>query len=174
MTGLTKNSQNEEYEDDTSGPRIRHPSGTPYPKFIFLREKNDIHKLSSAARLYQDIIRYSISPEYNKLQQHEHRQGFKITDIGDWLLDNNQDFFNHYKGSDAKVRDRRKKENVYNRIKKYLANLEKWGLIRGLEKVDPDTRNGQKTWLYGYTELGYIIAWCLEWFKPSQHQKAKK
>ena len=144
MTGLTKKSQNEEYKDDTLGPRIRHPSGTPYPKFIFLREK-DGKTISGAAKLYQDIIHYSISPEYNKLQQEQHGQGFKITHIGDWLLDNNQDFFNHYKGSDAKVRDRRKKENVYNRIKKYLANLEKWDLIRGLEKVEPDTRNGQKT-----------------------------
>jgi hypothetical protein len=95
MTGLMKSTQNKEDEDDALGPKIRHPSGCVFPNVIFLREKHDKTKLSGAARLYQDIIQFSLSREYNKLQQEEHREGFKVTDIGNWLLDNNQDYFNH-------------------------------------------------------------------------------
>ena len=108
MTSSTKSIQSEEnyYKDDNLGPKNRHPPGSAYPNMIFLCEKHDKTKMNGVARLYQDIIQYSLSGEYNKLQQEEQREGFKITDIGNWLL-----------------------SHVSNRIKRYLDNLEKWGLI---------------------------------------------
>jgi phage FluMu protein Com len=177
MTGLVKRTQNKENEDDKFGPKIRHPSGHVFPNVIFLREKHGKTKLSSAARLYQDIIQYSLSEEYDKLKEEEQREGFKVTDIGNWLLDKNQDYFNHYKGSNSKIREKSKLESISKRIKRYLDNLERWGIIRKVRQVDADTYNGTKTWLYGYGRMGVIIAWILKYdhykFDDDRKQKAK-
>jgi hypothetical protein len=131
MTSSTKSIQSEEnyYKDDNLGPKNRHPPGSAYPNMIFLCEKHDKTKMNGVARLYQDIIQYSLSGEYNKLQQEEQREGFKITDIGNWLLDYNHDYVNYYTDSKAKTRGEKKLSHVSNRIKRYLDNLEKWGLI---------------------------------------------
>jgi hypothetical protein len=54
--------------------------------------------------------------------------------------------------------------------------LEKWGIAKRLQEVDAETRNGQKTWLYGYGRVGLIIAWMLEYLDRSDHdgkQEAK-
>ena len=105
MTSIKKQRRhhnNKKEDDDTIGPKIRHPSGPVYLNVIFLRkESNKIEKkieLSGVAKLYQDIIQYSLSSEYKELlqKQEQHRKGFKITDIGYRLLDHNQDYINHY------------------------------------------------------------------------------
>jgi hypothetical protein len=145
---------------DRERPKIRHPSpsGDTYPNIIFLSEKDDTTKLSSAAKLYQDIIRYSISKEYiNKLGK-----TFKITDIIHWVLQNNQDYINFYTDSDSKTPKKVRDDGVSKRIHRYIDNLAKWGLISKLEQLDTDAHNGQKTWIYGYTDYGYIIAWMLK------------
>lgn len=158
----------EEDDDDIKGPKIRHPSGPTYLDIIFLKDESDETKrLSSAARLYQDIIKYSFLTKK--------RPGFKITDIGHWLLKSNQDYVNHYKRSnDNKKTNATKLNGINKRIKRYLENLEQWGLIHKLYRVDSDTRNGLKTWLYNYTHFGYIMAWALVYHYNSEKRNTAK
>jgi hypothetical protein len=75
MTGLNKGKRAK--RDKIIGPRIRHPSGQAHLDIMFKKEEHINTELSSAAQLYQNILEYSISNDYYKLQG-----GFKIRDIG--------------------------------------------------------------------------------------------
>ena len=119
-------------------------------------------------------MRYSISKEYiNKAQKQHERKGFKITDIVRWVLQNNQDYINFYTDSDSKTPKKVRDDGVSKRIQRYIDNLSKWGLISKLEQVDTNAHNGQKTWLYDYTDFGYVIAWMLEYNNDVKKQIAK-
>jgi hypothetical protein len=71
-------------EDDNLGPSIRHPSGDVCLDILYLKEKNDNTKLSSAAKLYQTIMEYVLSKERTQIG------AFKGNDIAYWILDHNQ------------------------------------------------------------------------------------
>jgi hypothetical protein len=161
MTSIKKRTPEQAYEDDTLGPRARHPSGTVYPNLIFSHEHDEV----AVARFYQDMIRYSISHQYREKIQKQKEEGqpngFKIYDIGDWLINHNLDYIDYYSGS--KSRTPRKKNNIYKRVARYLENLEKWLIVKKLQQVDADTRNGTKPWLYGYGRVGNIIAYIFEY-----------
>jgi hypothetical protein len=111
ITDTKKSSiDDEEYdENDIIGPKFRRPSGPIHPKVIFLRERRDKTEMSRGfARLYQDMIRYSILDEYRDILQKQKQQGqpegFKVSNIGRWLLRHNPDFIDYYSGSKSKVR----------------------------------------------------------------------
>ena len=165
MTGLNKEKRAK--RDKIIGPRIRHPSGQVYLDIMFKKEEHINTKLSSETQLYQNILEYSISKDYYKLQG-----GFKIRDIGYWLLKHNPDFRNFY----ANFRKRNTTESnklnaISKRIKRYLHNLEEWGLVERLGKVEAETRNGQHTIIYGYTNFGHIIVSVLEYFHKEQKRE---
>jgi hypothetical protein len=63
----------------------------------------------------------------------------------------------------SRIKDSIKLEGVLKRIKRYLLNLEQWGLIVKSGEVDPDTKNGLKTPLYDYTFFGHVISWTLKY-----------
>jgi hypothetical protein len=156
MTGLNKEKRAK--RDKVKGPRIRHPSGQVYLDVIFKKEEYG-NRLSSAAQLYQNILEYSMSKDYC-----DQKVRFKIRNIGYWLLKHNPDFRDFYANFRKRSTTESNKLNgISKRIKRYLDNLEEWGLIERLGLVDAETRNGQKTVLYGYTNFGYIIACVLEY-----------
>lgn len=138
------------------GPKIRHPSGVAVPSIIFKKEKHDSHELSNAAKLYQTILEFPIS----RLNS----ETFKITNMCYWVLDQNEDYKNYYAGFNSKIRKSIRLESVSKRIKRYLDNLIQWGLIERVEEVDPNTRNGLKTFLYCFTYVGYIIAFAIQYY----------
>jgi hypothetical protein len=55
-------------------------------------------------------------------------------------------------------------ENISKRTKRYLNNLEHWGLVERFAEVDSDIKNGQKTSVYRLTYEGYIVAWAIEYY----------
>jgi hypothetical protein len=139
------------------GSRIRHTSGAVNPNVIFSPE-DDKTKKATVARLYQDMIRYSVSSEYhNKLQE---QKGFKVDDMGRWLLHHNPYLMERYSGQKAKTRETTILDNIRNTIKRYLEHLNKWYIVR---KEDVDAKNGIKTELHRYDRVGLIIAWILEY-----------
>ena len=154
MTGLDNRANQLE---ESTGPRIRHPSGTVYPNVIFMKERHDLNKFGSAAKLYQNILEY--------LPRHNPKKTFKITQMGYWLLQQNDDYRNYYTGSKAHTRASIRLENILKRIKRYFGNLVDWDLIECVAEVDSDTKNGQKTCLYRFTYVGDIVAWALEYYK---------
>ena len=85
--------------------------------------------------------------------------------MGYWVLDQNEDYKKYYAGFNSKIRNSIRLESVLKRIKRYHDNLIRWGLAECVEEVFVDTRNGQKTFLYRFTNLGYIIAWAVEYCK---------
>jgi hypothetical protein len=183
MTSSRKNkktSKKQEKNDDNTkkGPkRNRHPSGDVCLDIIFMKEIDGYkNKLSGYAELYQNLIEYSLSKDYSWSQyEPAGKQGFKTNEIGHWILKHNQDYINHYKGMDSHIKDSIKLDGVLKRIKRYLLNLEQWGLIEKLGEVDPDTNNRLKTPLYHFTYVGYLIAWVLEYdYKPGKRKIARR
>jgi hypothetical protein len=151
MTGF--NNQKDQRKGLT-GPKIRHPSGITYPTIIFMKEKQDLDQLSNAAKLYQNILEYPLS-------KRNPEPTFKITDMGYWVLEQNDDYRNYYLGSHIRMSIRL--ENVLKRIKRYLDSMIRWGLVELVGEVDSNTKNGQKTSLYRFTDVGYIIAYAVEY-----------
>ena len=89
---------------------------------------------------------------------------YKITEIGYWVLEQNEDYKIYYAGFNAKIRNSIRLESVSKRIKRYLDNLIRWGLIEHVAEVDVDTRNGQKTFQYRHTDVGYITAYAIQYY----------
>ena len=127
MTSIKRISADDQ-NDDVLGPKFRHRLGPVNPNVIFSREHD------KAARLYQDIILYSISHQYHDLLQKQKEQGqprgFKVNDIGDWLLDHNPDYIEYYTDSKSRIPKGRRKNNIYKRVIRYLDNLEKWFIVK--------------------------------------------
>ena len=73
----------------------------------------------------------------------------------------NEDYKKYYAGFNSKIRNSIRLESVLKRIKRYHDNLIRWGLAECVAEVDVDTRNGQKTFLYRLTNVGYIIAYAV-------------
>ena len=80
--------------------------------------------------------------------------------MGYWVLEQN-DYRNYYLNSHIRMSIRL--ENVSKRIKRYLDRMIRWGLVELVGEVDSDTKNGQKTFLYRFTNVGYIIAYAVEY-----------
>jgi hypothetical protein len=163
------------------GSKVRHPSGTVYPKIIFLHEKHDKRdktKETRVSRLYQDMILYSLSSGYHDMLQKQKEQGepigFKIKNIGYWLLHHNPDFIDRYRDSMSKTRESIILSNIRNTIDGYLENLEKWCIVKRLQEVDAETRNGTKTPLYRYGRVGMIIAWILKYRDKSDYDRKQE
>ena len=104
------------------------------------------------------MIRYSISSEYRDMLQEQ--KGFKVDDMGRWLLHHNPYLMECYSGSKSKTRETTIKDNIRNTIKRYLEHLEKWYIVY---KEDVNAKNGLKTGLYRYDRVGLIIARILEY-----------
>src|SRR6187200_188347 len=151
MTGIKGGGLNDG-EDDVYGvlPRLRHPPEPVYPNIIFLREKRNKRNKTKpdVVGLYQDMIRYSISPKYrNKLQE---QKGFRVDDMGRWLLHNNPYLMERYSGSKSKAGETKILKDFRDTIKRYLEHLEKWYIVR---KENVEAKNGIPTWLYRYDRV---------------------
>jgi hypothetical protein len=145
-------------DDDKLGPRIRHPSGPVYLDTIYMEEKDDKTKLCSAARLYQSILGYALSN--NILVANK----FRITEICYWLLKHNEDYRDHYgSGSSSNIPLSNRIRGISKRAKRYLNNMQQWGLIEQVGEADALTNNGLMTKLYQFTAMGYVVAWIVEY-----------
>jgi hypothetical protein len=151
MTSIKERSLNDEDDEYDVLPRLRHPPEPVYPRIIFLREKRNKRNKTrpDVVRLYQDMIRYSMSPKYRgKLQE---QKGFGVDDIGRWLLYNNPYLMERYSGSKSKAGEIKILKVVRDTIKRYLEHLGKWWIVSKEKR------------LYRYGRVGLIIAWILEY-----------
>jgi hypothetical protein len=162
-------------EDDTLGPKIRHPSGVVCLDVIYMKEKHDKTKFSGAANLYQNIINYSLSSSLaveaeGEREDKQLKGTFKIWQIVNWLLKHNKDYSYYYgSGSASKIPQSNKIRSISKRITRYLRNLQQWGLVEQLGEVGSDAKNGLKTPLYRFTTEGYIVAWIIKYDDAYQY-----
>jgi hypothetical protein len=177
-----KRSHHKKKDVHITGPKIRHPPEPVHPNVIFLGigEGDKADMSSGFARLYQDMIRYSISSEYRNMLQKQKEQGepigFTVTEIGYWLLDHNPDYIDYYSDSKSKTPGYIVLANIRQTLKSYLEHLGKWCIVKRLQEVDAETRNGTKTPLYRYGRVAIIIARILEYPDKSDYdgkQEAK-
>jgi len=154
-------------EDDAYGPKIRHPSHLCLNGALFDKEK-DKKTPTRYAQMYRDILLRYPRSQFRSLE--EEKVGFKVFQISRWLLKHNPEYKEHYRGSTSHIKN--KVSHVENRVKRYLDNLESWGLI-GVQKREVKP-NGLSTPLYGFSPLGAIIIWAMEYRdNPSKRETAK-
>jgi hypothetical protein len=86
--------------------------------------------------------------------------GFRFTELGNWLLDNNQELLTFYQDSDAKIPRSSRIANRRQRIQKNLQDLLKVGFLRIKSKVIAE-KNNTVVPLYDTTIEGYLLACIL-------------
>jgi hypothetical protein len=94
-----------------------------------------------------------------KFAKQKYNDGFRFTNLGNWLLKNNQEFLSFYQDSDAKIPKSARIANRRQRIQKNLDDLSKIGLLRIKSKVRAERNYGMIP-LYDATLEGYLLA-CL-------------
>ena len=107
--------------------------------------------LRNNALLYQDILAYG----KNKTE------GFKFTELANWLLQNNREFMHEFSGSNAKTPRSTRLAIKRNRIQRHIDNLMQLGLVYEKNRIK-GAKNQSSTVLYDYTLPGYLITWLLD------------
>jgi len=134
----------------------------------FIFQKNEKGHPTIKARLYQDILRYSINKdkreEYSKFDD----DSFTHWRLAKWLMLNNQELINRYK--DLSTRNTPVKiriENTQQRTKDRLNDLISLNLITeiGTTKV---SKGNATTPLYKFTYYGTLLARLIESFDPKR------
>jgi hypothetical protein len=84
---------------------------------------------------------------------------FRLTELGNWLLENHLPFKEEYVGSHIpkSYRLHSKRTYIQNRLEELirLNLIEKKGIVKA-------SKNAAETPLYSFTQIGYIFAWLLE------------
>jgi hypothetical protein len=94
-----------------------------------------------------------------KFAKQNYNDGFRFTDLGNWLLKNNREFLAFYQDSDAKIPKSARIANRRQRIQKNLDDMSNIGLLRIKSKVRAERNYGMIP-LYDATHEGYLLA-CL-------------
>jgi hypothetical protein len=138
-----------------------HPLPPIDMRVIFTTGSNKI-LLRNDAFLYRDILAYG----------KEKNDGFKSTEVGNWLLQNNIEFRNEFSGNKAKTPPSTRLAIKRNRIQRHIHNLIRLGLIYEKTTVKNE-KNQSPTPLYDFTVPGYLLAWLLD-IKMKYEKKEKK
>ena len=117
---------------------------------MFERDSED-HSTKNAL-LYQDILRYG--------SEHPFSDGFRFTELANWLMDNNLEFYNYYTDSLGKVSKSNRVAQRRQRIQACIDNLVTLRLLYVEDHVEA-LRNKEKTNLYDFTIAGYLLAWLV-------------
>jgi hypothetical protein len=135
------------------------------PGINYVFEKDENGNYTKSALLYQDILRYAIFRKKDKPLDNP----FRHWDLAEWLMNNNNEFINRYKGSHITISNRI--EHTQNRTKDSLKDLVDLGLIvdAGQTKIKKGTAT---TSLYLFTDTAYLVAWVIEGFDSNKRETA--
>lgn len=111
---------------------------------------NSSGKYTKDAELYQDILEYSISKN----------DGFKFTELGQWLLDHNNEIVTYYSDFRKKVSRAARIANRRQRIQHCLDNLIQFDLIYQKATIK-SSKNQEETPLYALTKEGNFLSLIL-------------
>jgi hypothetical protein len=104
------------------------------------------------ALLYQDILKFG--------SVDGGRNGFRFTELANWLMENNLEFYNYYTDSLGKVSKSNRVAQRRQRIQGCLDNLVNLRLLYIKDEVEA-LRNKGKTNLYDFTIAGYLLVWLV-------------
>jgi hypothetical protein len=106
------------------------------------------------------LLRYIL--RYGEYQWSDKKNsGFRFTDLGNWLIGKVPEFYEYYRGFDAKLAPSKRLANTRNRINRKIEELIHLGLMYIREIVIAE-RNDEKIPLYDYTNEGYLLIWIIE------------
>jgi hypothetical protein len=118
-----------------------HPMGVIDMSRVFATNSNK-KMLRNDALLYQDILAYG----------KKKTDGFKFTELANWLLQNNREFMHEFSGSKAKTPPSTRLAIKRNRIQRHIDNLVQLGLVYEKDRIK-GTKNQMP---------GYLITWLLD------------
>jgi hypothetical protein len=131
----------------------------------FLEKTPDGKNYTPEARLYQDILDFCVKQDQQGQRHFKHRK------IAKWLLDNNQEFLDYYKGMKAHTKMSSKILNTQERVKNKLNDLSKMHLIRISET--PQEKGSGTTDLYQITPFAILLGTLIDSIKAID-EKSKK
>ena len=117
------------------------------------------------ARLYQDILRFCLQLDL------EDKRNFKHREVANWLLENNQEFLDFYRGTKAKTKMASRIENTQQRVKSKLVNLTKMDLIR-IAETEQQKGSGT-TNLYKITPFAILLGTLIDGIKAVNEESKK-
>jgi len=115
-------------------------------KAIF--EKEGLRGYTKDSLMYQDILKYGI--------KHPYENGFRFTEIANWLMRNNIEMKNYYVDNKSRTPMYVRIGNRRQRIESCLHNLIRLGLLIEKDKIKAE-RNNELTSLYDFTREGYLL-----------------
>lgn len=108
------------------------------------------------ALLYQDILKYAREQEYKN-----DGNGFRFTDLANWLMRNNLEFLEYYSDSDKHTPPNVKIANNRQRIEGLLDGLIRLGLLK-VKTIIQAEKNKEPTELYDFTVEGHLLSWLIK------------
>lgn len=115
----------------------------------------DGNTLTNSALLYQDILRYGREREYNN-------EGFRFSDLGNWLIANNLEFSKYYSDSKKRTPLNVRLANNRHRIQKLVDNLVTLDLLKVKSFVQAEKNRREPVELYTFGIEGLFLSWRLK------------
>ena len=109
---------------------------------------------TNEAVLYQDIINFCMK------QDQKGKTNFKHRELANWLLENNLEYLDFYKGTRAKTKKSSRAEHILPRIKDRLADLSRMNLIKISET--PQEKGMGATNLYQNTPFMILLGTLID------------
>jgi hypothetical protein len=121
------------------------------------------------ALLYQDILRYA-----REQQCMNDGNGFRFTDLANWLMKNNLEFLQYYSDSAKHIPHNVKVANNRQRIEGLLDGLIRLGLLK-IKMIIQAEKNKEPTELYDFTVEGHLFSWLIKakYDEESLHKEIK-
>jgi hypothetical protein len=124
----------------------------PYRKISILFEQED-----NDAQARRDIISWHVKSVKNKGHPIE---TFKLTELGNWLLENHLPFKEEYVGSHVPRSYRLHSKRTY--IQSRLDELVQLNIVKKKGTAKAEKNRAADIPLYSFTQIGYIFAWLFE------------
>ena len=126
------------------------------------------------ALLYQDALRYCIYLNDLYPDMKFRYPPFTIWELTGWLIDNNRDFLNYYKGLSTRTisksnRIASRKDTIEGLVNDFI----KLGLIK-VWGQKPASRGNEITNIYRFTSAGNILAQIIKGFDPTKQKIANE
>jgi hypothetical protein len=118
-------------------------------------EANDDKTLTNNALLCHDILRYGREQRYNS-------NGFRFTDLVNWLMRNNLEFIKYYSGYKTKTPYNLRLANNRQRIQKLVDRLITLGLIKIKSLTTAEKNKREPIELYDLTIEGRFLSWLIK------------
>jgi len=127
-------------------------------------ESDDKRDYTNNALLYQNILKYGLENKFS--------DGFRFTELANWLMKRNNEFRNYYTDSQAHVPISHRVAQRRQRIQGCLEDLVNIRLVYIKTTVEA-LKNHDTIPLYDFTTEGYLLMWLIEIMHNDADKDAK-